>query len=80
VGYRDCFVAPLPAMTPQNHPDALLYFARLEIALSCHSERSEESLLTASPTKRFFTPLRSIQNDIACLWGVEKRSSCPWAV
>jgi len=31
----------------------------------CHSERSEESLIYRSP--RFFTPMRSVQNDMTFL-------------
>ena len=58
-----------------------LYTLRGEkLRFSCHSERSEESLLIAAQARRFFTPLCSVQNDNACLLGIKKRSSCPWAV
>jgi len=30
---------------------------------ACHSERSEESLKKRASSRRFFTPLRSVQND-----------------
>jgi hypothetical protein len=51
-----------------------------KLRFSCHSERSEESLPSTSQAKRFFTPLRSVQNDTTCTSGEEKRNSCPWAV
>ncbi len=40
-------------------------------------QRSEESLLTAAPVQRFFTPLCSVQNDTPCLLGGKKAQFVP---
>jgi hypothetical protein len=69
----------MQARTPA--PQEWLYTLRgKKLHFSCHSERSEESLLPAAPAQKFFTPLCSVQNDNPWLLGVQKRSPCPWAV
>jgi len=58
----------------------ILYFARVEIALCLSFWAQRRISLHHPPAERFFTPLRSVQNDLACFCEGEKRSSCPCAV